>query len=163
KIHRGHNEGSIYKRKDGRWVGAIFLGYQAGKLKRKLIYGKSRAEVSEQLTKSLRDHQQGLLVSTDRQTVSEFLNHWLDHSAKQTVRVRTLKDYDEIVKLHLNPRIGDQRLQKLTPQHVQKMMNDLSQSGLGPRRVIYCRSVLRIALNRAIKWGLVTRNVAALS
>ncbi len=33
---RGQGEGSIYRRKDGLWAGAVNLGYQNGKLKRKV-------------------------------------------------------------------------------------------------------------------------------
>jgi len=46
---RGNREGSIYKRKDGRWCGSVSLGsdYQTGKLLRKVVYGKTRQEASE--------------------------------------------------------------------------------------------------------------------
>jgi len=48
---RGQNEGSIYKRKDGRWTACLNLGYQNGKLKRKYFYGETRAEVQKALSK----------------------------------------------------------------------------------------------------------------
>ncbi len=57
---RGQNEGSIFRRNDGRWCATINLGYQNGKLKRKSFYGKTRADVQKDLTKALRDHEQGL-------------------------------------------------------------------------------------------------------
>ena len=43
---RGTNEGSIYKRADGRWAGVIHLGYEGGRRRRKAIYGKTRQEVA---------------------------------------------------------------------------------------------------------------------
>ena len=46
---RGQGEGSIYQRKDGRWVAELDLGWEAGKRKRKPIYGKTRREVQEKL------------------------------------------------------------------------------------------------------------------
>ena len=39
---RGHNEGSIYKRDDGRWVACIPVGYLNGKRQRKSFYGETR-------------------------------------------------------------------------------------------------------------------------
>lgn len=48
KTRRGNNEGSIFKRKDGRWVGTLTLGYdENGKIIRKTIYGKSQTEVAK--------------------------------------------------------------------------------------------------------------------
>ena len=58
---RGNSEGSIYKRKDGRWAAAVNLGWQDGKRKRKTFYGRTRQEVQVQLTAALRTNQQGLL------------------------------------------------------------------------------------------------------
>lgn len=44
---RGQNEGGLYQREsDGRWVGAIDLGYVNGKRKRKTVYGKTQVGVS---------------------------------------------------------------------------------------------------------------------
>lgn len=159
---RGQNEGSIYKRKDGRWAGAISLGYQNGKPKRKTFYGETRKEVQEKLTVALRDAQQGLPISTDKQTVAQFLDSWLTNTIKRTVRPRTFAGYEQTIRLHVKPTIGRILLQKLSPQHVEAMLNELELKGLGLRTVAYTRTVLRTALNQALKWGLVARNAASL-
>ncbi len=57
---RGHGEGSIYQRKDGRWVASITLENR----KRKYFYGDTRREVQEQLKIALREQQQGMLVAS---------------------------------------------------------------------------------------------------
>jgi hypothetical protein len=45
---RGSGEGSIFRRKDGRWCGQFWLGYkQNGSPNRKMVYGKTRSEISE--------------------------------------------------------------------------------------------------------------------
>ena len=44
---RGNNEGSIFQRKDGRWVATVTLGYDDnGKRVRKTLYGKTRTDVA---------------------------------------------------------------------------------------------------------------------
>lgn len=48
---RGHGEGSIYQRKDGRWAATITLEGQ----KRKTFYGKTRKEVQEKLRVALNE------------------------------------------------------------------------------------------------------------
>ncbi|MBI4852241.1 MAG: site-specific integrase [Acidobacteria bacterium] len=160
---RGQNEGSIYKRADGRWASAISLGFQDGKPKRKTFYGATRKEVQEKLNVALRDFQQGLPVNLDeRQTVSQFLDRWLTDCVKPSVRPKTYSSYSQLIRLYIKPKLGRIALTKLTPQHVQTMMNELMEKGLSPRTTLYTRTVLRKALGQALKWALVGRNVATL-
>jgi len=56
---RGHGEGSIYRRPDGRWAATIDLGWQGGKRRRKFLYGKTRAEVARRLATALQAHRDG--------------------------------------------------------------------------------------------------------
>lgn len=172
---RGQNEGSIYKRKDGRWTAALSVGGT----RRKTFYGKTRQEVQEKLTAELGKKQAGLPIATDeRQTVGQFLDHWLKESVKSSVRPKTYDSYAQLVRLHLKPRLGHIRLSKLTPQLLQAELNwwlkkgrrkpakatdgDGESHALSPRTVQYLRAVLRRALVQAVKWNLVSRNVATL-
>lgn len=155
---RGHGEGSIYQRQDGRWCTAVDLGYVNGKRKRKVIYGKTRKDVAEQLKVVLRDKQQGIPVVTERQTVDQFLTCWL----ADVVAPKTHHSYSEIVRLHLVPTLGKTPLTKLSPQDVQSLLSSKLADGLSPRTVAYIRNVLSMALGQALKWGLVARNVATL-
>lgn len=159
---RGQGEGSIYKRKDGRWAGAVSLGYVGGKLKRKAVYGRTRKAVQDRMTRLLNDQQTGLPVVGEKQRVGDFLADWLENWVRPSVKPKTFSSYSDTVRLHLVPSLGRIVLAKLTPQHVQAMMNDRLASGLSPRTVSYIRSVLSIALARAVKLGLVHRNVVAL-
>jgi integrase len=159
---RGQNEGSIYRRADGRWAGAVSLGYKGGKRYRKAIYGKTRAEVRRKVAAAQRAAEQGLPLGSERQTLSQFLRDWLEHSVKPSTRPRTHASYAQLVRLHIEPELGRVPLAKLSPQQVQQLMNRKLASGLSPRTVRYIRAVLRRALNQALKWGLVPRNVATL-
>lgn len=159
---RGQGEGSIYQRTDGRWCASVDLGWVNGKRKRKDLYGKTRKEVAEKLKIILRDVQQGTPVVDDRQTVEQFLQHWLDAIIVEKVRPKTLHSYREIARLHIIPDLGKKPLTKLTAQHVQSLLSQKRQSGLSARTVAYIRSVLVMALKQAMKWDLVTRNVAEL-
>jgi integrase len=94
---RGQNEGSIYKRPDGRWTSVINLGYQGGKLKRQYFYGKTHEEVAGKLTEALQKHRQGLPVAFERQTLGQFLDRWLEDSVKPSVRPNTYYSYEQNV------------------------------------------------------------------
>jgi integrase len=155
---RGHGEGSIKQRADGLWEARVSL--EGGK--RRSFYGKTRKEAQDKLRVALRDLDAGLDLSAGRQTVGQFLDHWLEDVVKPTVRPKTHYSYAQLVRLHLKPNLGHHQLGKLTPQHVQAMMRAKSTAGLSPRTVQYLRAVLRRALGQALKWGLVSRNVATL-
>lgn len=159
---RGQNEGSIYKRTDGRWVAVANLGYRNGKRWRKAFYGKTRKEVQERLTSALSALQGGVAPIPEKQTVQQFLDDWLKNSVKQAVRPRTFIRYGEHVRLHINPTLGHIKLSKLTPQHVQSLLNELLKCGLAPSTVVYTHAVLRRALRQALRWNHVSRNSASL-
>jgi len=159
---RGANEGSIYRRSDGRWCATVDLGWESGKRKRKYLYGETRAEVANQLTRVLNEKVQGLPVAVERQTVAQFLTGWLD-SAQPSIRPRTFERFEGIVRLHIIPTLGRFRLDRLRAQHVQALLNRKGREGLSAQSVKHIRTVLSIALNRAVKWNMIGRNVAALT
>ncbi len=159
---RGHGDGGITQRKDGRWEARIDLGYQDGKRQRKVYYGKTRREVVDQLKSGPHTRQQGLPVSVERQTVGEFLSKWLEDSARPRVRPKAYDSYAQLVRLYIRPELGHIQLGKLSPQEIQQLLNKLLKRGLSPRTVRYCHAILKMALGRAYKWSLVPRNVAQL-
>ena len=153
--HRGHGEGSIYHRNDGRWAASISLEDR----KRKTFYGKTRKEVQEQLKVALREQQQGLLLAGPQQTVEQFLTQWLeDH--KGVIRIRTYERYEELARLHILPVLGQHPLQKLTPQHIQAFYTKKLKEGLSPTTVNLLHALLHKALDDAVRLGAVTRNAS---
>ncbi len=152
---RGHGEGSIYQRKDGRWAADISL--EDGK--RKTFYGKTRKEVQAQLKTALHQQQEGMLVVAPQQKVGSFLTQWLEDVHKYTVRPRTYEKYESMLRLHLVPGIGHLQLQKLAPQHLQRFYAKKLEEGLSPTSVIGLHKVLHLALEKAVRWNLVPRNV----
>jgi integrase len=160
---RGQGEGSIYQRKsDGMWVAAVNLGWKDGKRDRRYFYGKTRKDASEKLTEALGKRQQGLSLNSERLTVAQFLDSWLEDEVRPTREPKTYESYESTIRLHISPDLGRHQLAKLTPQHVQALLRRKEDAGLSARSVQYMRTVLRTALARAEKWELVSRNVAAL-
>jgi len=161
---RGAHEGSIFQRKDGRWVGQLDIGYvvtpQGRRRRFRNVYGSSRADVAEGLTKLLREQHTGTLAKDGRLTVGEYLSGWL---ADKRVRPSTRRGYQTWVNQHLIPSLGRIRLAKLQPQDVDAMVHAKLAAGLSPRTVHHMRAVLRAALAQAVRYELIPRNVAALS
>lgn len=162
KRRRGHNEGTIIQRQDGRWCAVISLGYQDGKLKRKSYYGSARKEVSDKMDEGRSNLKKGIAPVIGRQSLAQFLEMWLTDCVKPSVRPATWLSYDQQVRVHITPALGHVDLTKLRPEHIQRYMNEKTAAGLSSKTVRYHRSVLAMALKQAHRWGLVAQNVATL-
>jgi integrase len=156
---RGNGEGSIYKRKDGRWVGQ-YLVYTAGGPKYRYLYGKTRQAVSERLTKAMADRDGGLIFDAGQMTVGEYLDRWLTNSLRGTVRESTRERHEINVRVHINPTLGRVRLKNLTPAHVRSLHREKLDAELAPATVRKIHSTLHKALSQAMADGLVPRNSA---
>ena len=158
---RGRGEGGITKRKDGRWMAQVDLGWQDGRRRRKALYGRTKAEVQDKLRETLHRRDHGLPPVPEQETLGSFLRRWLDLKQGQ-VRQGTWRRYEQIVRSHLLPSLERIRLARLTPQDVAACLRrvETSASAYTARGA---REVLRSALNQALRWELVSRNVAALT
>ncbi len=162
---RGSNpngEGSIYRRQDGRWVGAAYAPTNRGGRKRVAFYGKTRAEVREKLTALLRDVDRGLTVAAENWTVEQYLDHWLATVVKPNRAPKTYQGYELVVRRHLVPAVGRKRLKGLGVADVRRLVQGLTDAGLGVRTVQQVHAVLRNALEQAVRDEAVARNVAKL-
>ncbi|MDZ4719652.1 MAG: tyrosine-type recombinase/integrase [Roseiflexaceae bacterium] len=159
---RGHGEGSIHQRPDGRWCATLDLGLIDGKRKRKYLYGDTRRDVVEQLKSAQRAQASGVNLAMERITIAQFLDRWLQEIVSRRNKIRTIDGYTQIVNQHLKPHLGQYQIDKLLPEHVQTMLNRLSEDGRKYNTVRNVRAVLRRALNQAMRWQYVQRNVATL-
>jgi integrase len=155
---RGNGEGTITRRKDGRWE-ARYTAQTADGPKRKVIYGKTRQEVSKKLTKAMADRDGGLVFDDEKLSLGEYLDRWLNDSVRDNVRPRTLDSYRLQVRQHITPALGRIKLKNLSPAHVQRLYRSKLDAGLKPSSVRTIHAALHRALKQAVRWGLVPRNV----
>jgi integrase len=101
-------------------------------------------------------------VQNERQTVGQFLTRWMEDTARPSVRFSTAKGYESKLRIHILPGLGSIPVTKLTPQRLEAFFNAKLSEGLAPQTVQHLRAILRAALNDALKWNLVARNVAAI-
>ena len=152
---RSPGEGSVFQRSDGRWVVQIEL--EDGK--RKTYYVKSKKEGREKLKRLQRDLEQGILATGPQQTVRQYLEYWLEEVHKPNIKISTYVKYHKVIHGYILPAFGDLKLEKLTPQHVKSLYNKKQRDGLSPKTIHSIHGVLHKALDNAVLWNLVTRNV----
>jgi integrase len=161
---RASGESSIFKGDDGRWHGFVSMGKKEnGRRDRRHVSAAKRADVVVKVRALEVKRDAGLVEAAGRpQTVGDWLDHWLDNIAARKVRARTLESYRSIVRLHLRPGIGHHRLDRLQPEHLERLYGKLLDKGLSPATVLRVHRVLSRALRVASQRGKVARNVATL-
>ena len=116
--------------------------------------------MAAKLAEKLAEINGGIVYDAKDQTVGEFLNLWLEDSVKRNVRHRTYANYRLQVDKHIVPALGQIKLKNLTSAQVQRFYNIKLDAGLAPSTVRYIHAVLHRALKQAVKWRLVSENVA---
>ena len=156
---RKHGEGTLFPRKDGRWQASF---QPAGGGKRRYVYGKTKGEALEKLRRAQEEDRKGILATGPRQKLGEYLPQWLENVYKPTVRHSSYEQHRSLSEVHIIPALGAIYLHKLTPQHLQAFYAQKLREGLKPRSVAVLHSILHSGLENAVKWNLVSRNVASL-
>lgn len=158
---RGNNEGSVYKRKDGRWCAAVTTGYspETGKPIRAYYYDTTRTGVVAKRDEALKTVKAGTYAKPTKLTAGEWLDIWLATYIAPSVRPRTWELYEGIIRGHLRPALGPIELRDLQTNQIQRLLNDKLALGLSARTCEIIYITLKAALTQAQTEGLVTRNV----
>ena len=159
---RANGEGTIFRRKDGRWSAQLYMTTTTGRRKRMIVYGKTRAEVREKMTALHRDMDRGLRVPEEKWSVAGYLAHWLEHVVKPNKAPKTYQGYELVVRLHIVPVVGRKRIRDLGVADVRDLLARLEEKDMSPRGVQQVHAVLRNALQSAMRDEVVVRNVAKL-
>jgi integrase len=155
---RANSEGSISRRKDGRWMARYTIETPDG-TKRKTLYAKTRKEAADKLTEALAARNSGALTfDSEDLTVGEYLDRWLE-SIRDSVKPVSWENYERNIRLYLKPALGNVKLAKLTPGRIQALY-DKKRSTMSPASVKLIHAVLHKALKQAQMWRLVRENVA---
>ena len=128
---RANGEGSIRKRKDGRWEGRYTAGHdpETGKAIYKNVLGKTQAEVKEKLKQAIGETQALDITKVGKYTVGEWMEVWFQDYAKIKVRPSSHQTYQGYIHNHIRPNIGDIPLEKLTSLDLQKFYKKLLTQG----------------------------------
>src|SRR5579883_654759 len=155
-------EGTIYRRKDGRYEVAIYSPTTSGKRKRIRVYAGTRAEADQKLTELKRRVVQGIPTPDKTWKLGEYLDYWLDEVVRVNRRPTTYARYEVAVRLHLKPALGGVPLTELSVPVLQRFLNERHATGCSVRNVQIMREVLSSALTRAVREEQLSRNVARL-
>jgi integrase len=160
---RGHGEGSIDQLPSGRWRGRMMVGCRPdGTPDRRMVTGVTRQEVQRKLADLKRRADTGLLAGREkeRDTLSAFLAHWLV-AIRASVKPATVRRYSILIRTHVEPELGGERLYALKPDAIQSLYASRLASGLSATTVRLIHTTLHKALKDAVEWGYLGYNPVA--
>ena len=172
---RANGEGSIRKRKDGRWEGRYTAGHDpaTGKTIYKNVLGKTQTEVREKLKRAIEDSAKLDMSKVGQYTVGQWMDVWFENYAKIKVRPSSHQTYRGYIENHIKPNIGSIPLNKLTSLELQKLYKKLlgngrverieskkQPKGLSAKTVRNINQIICSALNLAIEQRLILTNPA---
>lgn len=122
--------GSIRQRADGTWEARFVVGHDPGTGKpiRKSVYAKTQKDVRQKLAQAVAAVDNKAYREPCKMTLGEWLDIWLN-TYQGGVKPRTVKIYQDDIRLHIKPRLAAIRLDELNTHTVQEFLNTLSVKG----------------------------------
>jgi len=149
---RGNNEGSIFKRKDGRWCAQVSLNGR-----RITKYSKTQKECRDWVNATLDKIDHGLTFDGAQVSLQQYMESWLSGKVLAR-RPSTVRNYRRYMNLYILPVLGRMRLQAITPSHIRQLYLRMQSEGKGARTIQLVHVTLHCAFAQAIKEGLIGHN-----
>lgn len=162
--------GNIRQRSKNSWTITVEMPKDTITGKRKQKYYTIRGnkkEAEKFLTEKLRELDTGLLIDTQKMKFAEYLDYWIKEACENKLSITTLDGYKQNIEKHIKPYLGNIELEKIMPLHLQNFYTNRLKSGrlngkggLSNKTVVTLHRIIHRALEQAVKWQLVIRNVA---
>lgn len=152
KQKRAHGEGTIYKRKDGRFMIRVMVdGEQVTR------YTSDEKEAERIRRQLVHMAEQGSLITARQQTLKAHMEQWLE-MRRTDWRMSTYSCQMRNAINHIFPKLGSVTLQKLTPEKIEVFYGDLLKKGLQASMVRLIHGTLKQSLNAAVRWKKIATN-----
>lgn len=161
-----NNASSIYFGKDGYWHGRVTVGLKDdGSTDRRHVMSKKESEVIRRVRELERSRDDGKVRKVgQRWTVEKWLTHWIENIAvPPAIRESSHASYRVDVQAHLVPGIGAHRLDRLAPEHLERLYSKMQRQGSAAGTAHHVHRTIRASLNVALRRGYITQNPALLA
>ncbi len=160
---RSNGEGSVRKRANGSWEARlVYVDEASGATKRRSLYGPTGADARKQMHAARARLATGAPVVDGKITVAVWCRQWLETTVAASGRRATTRElYERLSRVHIEPPpFGRLSLDRVRPTDVEALILRLRSKGLAPSTVQRIFIVLRLALDGAVRDGVIARNPA---
>lgn len=161
---RANGEGNVRQRANGRWEGRVsYVDPTTDTRRSASVYGSTAAECRRELRNVRKRIDEGQPAKDSPDTVTSWLVRWRESSLAASDRKATTKSlYGSLSRKHLEAGvIGTKRLDRLKPSDVESLIVGLRGNRLADSTVRQIYTVLRQALDVAVRDGLLASNPAS--
>lgn len=147
-------EGSIRKR-GKKWYYSFEISHLGNKRKRiEKVGGSTKKEAQFALRNALQEYYNaGLHFEVSNIIVKDFMNYWLDNYVQVNCKYNTQLNYSNIIYNHIIPTLGIYQLKALTPNVLQKFINQKFKDGYSKSHLNGISNVLSSSLKYAVHPG----------
>lgn len=148
-------------KKADSWSVIIELGKLNGKRAQKwfTVHG-SKKDAEKFLVEKLRELDIGNFTDSKNMSIKDYMNYWYEEFCKVNLSPTTYESYRRNLDKYIIKELGALKLDSLSPIHLQNLYNKCLNKGLSRTTVKYIHRIIHSALNQAIKWQLLSKNVA---
>lgn len=83
-------------------------------------------------------------------SLHDYMDFWMREYVELKLAPNTQYNYESCLRLHILPALGDQRLKSLSPEKLQKFVNDMARQGFAKQTISIMMGILNKALNHAV-------------
>lgn len=157
-MKRSNGEGTIFKRKDGRWCAAYFDDSLFPK--RHYVYGKTQKEVKKKLKELKGNPLPDSFKDGKEYTLQSWMQYYLENYKRNEIKASTYTTYMETYQKHImTDPIGKIKLNKITSNHLQSFYNKKTEQGYSPRTVKHMHVLINSSLEKAVRLKYIRENI----
>lgn len=155
---RENGQGSVYQRKDGRWVASIQNGFKEnGKPNIKTKYAKTQAEAKRKLKELIKEiYTPTQEIITNNSLVQEYCNNWLQNIQSNILKPSSYDRKEMTLENQVYPLIGNICMSQITFDDIQSMVNELKKQNLSYSTIKKAYE----AINGCFKYALIKGDVS---
>lgn len=156
---RGNGEGTIYySEKLNKWVGQFTAGRKAnGKINRKSVYGNTRKEVKEKITKALADVQNNTFIEKNDTLLYDLAKEIVeDKKNSNQISPSTYNRAKYTLKIIEKSDLGQMPIQEITARNIKDFLNNHTSYADSTLKKIY--QLLGQTFKRAVERNYIIKN-----
>lgn len=123
------------------------------------IYGKTAKEISRKEQEIRKKIEAGAYTDNRNLTLDRYFEEWLARK-RGNIKGASINWYTRIYKVHISPRLGSVKIQKIERRQVLSLQKELSGSGLAVGTCNNITKILKIILKDAVTDEVITKNPA---
>jgi integrase len=155
---RTYRDGGIDQRGEKSWR----LRYRVnGRRFTKTVHG-TKSEAQKALRDLLHSGDTGEHVAPDKMTLGQWIDHWVSigcpgNKRRKQVGQRSLEGYEQLMRRHVVPVLGDRPLQQIEPNEIDKLYVKIG-AKIAARTAHHVHVVLGACIGAAARTGKIARN-----